>query len=79
MILSFLDEFLLKYLPRYSTFSHCLHLHSPNKANHMQPHPDTGIQKRFLISIEITLTILLAEVVGGFWTGSLTLKTFCTG
>lgn len=39
----------------------------------MQPHPDTGIQKRFLISIGITLAILIAEVVGGLWTGSLAL------
>ena len=39
----------------------------------MKPHPDTGIQKRFLISIGVTLIILLAEIVGGFWTGSLAL------
>jgi len=39
----------------------------------MQPHPDTGIQKRFLISIGVTLLILLAEVIGGYWTGSLAL------
>ena len=39
----------------------------------MRPHPDTGIQKRFLISIEVTLLILLAEVIGGYWTGSLAL------
>ena len=39
----------------------------------MRPHPDTGIEKRFLISIFVTLLILLAEVIGGFWTGSLAL------
>ncbi|MBT7781567.1 MAG: cation transporter [Anaerolineae bacterium] len=39
----------------------------------MQPHPDTGIEKRFLISIFVTLLILLAEVIGGYWTGSLAL------
>lgn len=39
----------------------------------MQPHPDTGIEKRFLISIAITALILFAEVIGGFWTGSLAL------
>lgn len=39
----------------------------------MQPHTNTGIEKRFLLSIAITAFILLAEVVGGFWTGSLAL------
>ncbi len=39
----------------------------------MKPHPDTGIEKRFTISIGVTLIILLAEVIGGFWTGSLAL------
>ena len=39
----------------------------------MQPHSDTGIQKRFLISIGVTLLILLAEIIGGYWTGSLAL------
>ena len=39
----------------------------------MRPHPDTGIEKRFLISIFVTLLILLAEVIGGYWTGSLAL------
>ncbi|MCP4141047.1 MAG: cation transporter [Chloroflexi bacterium] len=39
----------------------------------MKPHPDTGIEKRFIISIGVTLIILLAEVIGGFWTGSLAL------
>ena len=39
----------------------------------MRPHPNTGIQKRFLISIGVTLLILLAEVTGGYWTGSIAL------
>jgi len=38
------------------------------------PAHDTALMgKRFLISIGITLAILLAEVLGGFWTGSLAL------
>ncbi len=39
----------------------------------MQPHPNTGVERRFLISIAITSLILIAEVVGGLWTGSLAL------
>ena len=39
----------------------------------MEPHPQTGIEKRFLISIALTAAILVAEVMGGFWTGSLAL------
>ncbi len=39
----------------------------------MRPHPDTGIEKRFLVSIFVTFLILLAEVIGGYWTGSLAL------
>lgn len=38
------------------------------------PAHDTALMgKRFLISIGITLAILLAEVIGGYWTGSLAL------
>lgn len=39
----------------------------------MYPHPNRGIERRFLISIAITALILVAEVIGGFWTGSLAL------
>ena len=39
----------------------------------MQPHPNIGIERRFLISIAITFLILIAEVTGGLWTGSLAL------
>lgn len=39
----------------------------------MQPHQNPGVEKRFILSIAITTLILLAEVVGGIWTGSLAL------
>ncbi len=39
----------------------------------MPPHETALLGKRFLLSIGITLAILLAEVIGGFWTGSLAL------
>lgn len=39
----------------------------------MLAHESTGIGKRFLISIGVTFAILIAEVIGGFWTGSLAL------
>ncbi len=39
----------------------------------MQPHQNPGVEKRFILSIAITSLILLAEVVGGIWTGSLAL------
>ncbi|MBN1536788.1 MAG: cation transporter [Anaerolineales bacterium] len=39
----------------------------------MQPHENKGIEKRFIISILLTLIILIAEVIGGLWTGSLAL------
>jgi cobalt-zinc-cadmium efflux system protein len=39
----------------------------------MKPHPNNGIEKRFLISIILTALILVAEVIGGLWTGSLAL------
>ena len=49
------------------------HLPNSQQGKQMRPHPDTGIEKRFLISIFVTLLILLAEVIGGYWTGSLAL------
>jgi cobalt-zinc-cadmium efflux system protein len=39
----------------------------------MYPHPNRGVERRFLISIAITSLILFAEVIGGIWTGSLAL------
>lgn len=39
----------------------------------MPPHADTGIQKRFILSIGLTTGILILELVGGWWTGSLAL------
>ena len=39
----------------------------------MPSHDDATLGKRFLISIGITFAILIAEVVGGLWTGSLAL------
>ena len=39
----------------------------------MQPHPNPGVERRFILSIAITSLILLAEVIGGIWTGSLAL------
>jgi cobalt-zinc-cadmium efflux system protein len=39
----------------------------------MQPHQNPGTERRFLLSIVITSFILVAEVVGGLWTGSLAL------
>jgi cobalt-zinc-cadmium efflux system protein len=39
----------------------------------MPSHETTLLGKRFLLSIGITLAILLAEVIGGYWTGSLAL------
>jgi cobalt-zinc-cadmium efflux system protein len=39
----------------------------------MQAHENTKTGKRFLISIGVTFAILIAEVIGGFWTGSLAL------
>jgi cobalt-zinc-cadmium efflux system protein len=39
----------------------------------MKPHPNNGIEKRFLISIILTALILVAEIIGGLWTGSLAL------
>jgi len=39
----------------------------------MQPHINEGIEKRFIYSLLLTLIILIAEIVGGLWTGSLAL------
>jgi len=39
----------------------------------MPPHENTSTGRRFLISIGITFAILIAEVIGGLWTGSLAL------
>jgi cobalt-zinc-cadmium efflux system protein len=39
----------------------------------MQPHENKGIEKRFILSISLTLIILIAEIIGGIWTGSLAL------
>ncbi len=39
----------------------------------MEPHPRPAIERSFILSIVLTALILLAEVVGGFWTGSLAL------
>jgi cobalt-zinc-cadmium efflux system protein len=39
----------------------------------MPPHQNQAIEKRFLISLALTGLILLVEVIGGLWTGSLAL------
>jgi cobalt-zinc-cadmium efflux system protein len=39
----------------------------------MNPHPNKAIENRFILSMIFTFTILVAEVVGGYWTGSLAL------
>lgn len=39
----------------------------------MPTHENTGIGRRFLISIGVTIVILAIEVIGGYWTGSLAL------
>jgi cobalt-zinc-cadmium efflux system protein len=39
----------------------------------MKPHTNQNIEKRFIISLSLTIIILLAEVIGGLWTGSLAL------
>lgn len=39
----------------------------------MQAHENTNTGKSFLISIGVTFAILIAEVIGGYWTGSLAL------
>jgi len=39
----------------------------------MNPHPNKAIENRFVLSMLLTFAILIAEVIGGFWTGSLAL------
>ena len=39
----------------------------------MNPHPSKTIENRFILSMIFTAAILIAEVIGGFWTGSLAL------
>ena len=39
----------------------------------MHPHTHTGVERRFLLSIGLTLVIFAAELIGGLWTGSLAL------
>jgi cobalt-zinc-cadmium efflux system protein len=39
----------------------------------MNPHPNLEIEKRFILSLSLTAVILVAEVLGGVWTGSLAL------
>jgi len=39
----------------------------------MHTHIHTGVEKRFIISLILTVLILVAEVIGGLWTGSLAL------
>lgn len=39
----------------------------------MHPHTQTGVERRFLLSIGLTLAIFAAELIGGLWTGSLAL------
>lgn len=39
----------------------------------MLPHSSSSTQKRFIISLLLTILILVAEIIGGMWTGSLAL------
>ena len=39
----------------------------------MNPHPNKILENKFVLSMVLTAAILIAEVVGGFWTGSLAL------
>ena len=39
----------------------------------MNPHPNKTIENRFILSMLLTVAILIAEVIGGYWTGSLAL------
>jgi cobalt-zinc-cadmium efflux system protein len=39
----------------------------------MNPHPNKAIENRFVLSMLLTFALLIAEVLGGFWTGSLAL------
>lgn len=39
----------------------------------MKPHPNKSTENRFVLAIVLTTIILVAEVIGGYWTGSLAL------
>ena len=39
----------------------------------MNPHPNKTIENSFILSMILTAVILVAEIVGGYWTGSLAL------
>jgi cobalt-zinc-cadmium efflux system protein len=39
----------------------------------MEPHPRPAVERSFILSIALTTLMLVAEVVGGLWTGSLAL------
>jgi len=39
----------------------------------MKPHSSEGREKRFILSLALTLIIFFAELIGGLWTGSLAL------
>ncbi len=39
----------------------------------MNPHPNKAIENRFILSMIFTAAILVAEIIGGYWTGSLAL------
>lgn len=39
----------------------------------MQPHSNPAVERRFILSLALTALILVAEIVGGLWTGSLAL------
>lgn len=39
----------------------------------MEPHPRPAVERSFILSIALTSLILVAEIVGGIWTGSLAL------
>lgn len=39
----------------------------------MNPHPNKALENKFVLSMILTAAILVAEVVGGLWTGSLAL------
>lgn len=39
----------------------------------MPPHPNQTLERRFILSLVLTGLVLVAEVLGGFWTGSLAL------
>ncbi len=39
----------------------------------MRPHENKNVEKRFILSIGLTFGVLVAEIAGGLWTGSLAL------